>query len=82
MLHYDVWAEGLGRLYFLDPNWLASMVAAVLKVGILVAVRYILGGSGRVVSSLDFHLASLKPLGCFVFVVFLHPVHTFYSERR
>ena len=27
----------------------------------------ILGGSGRVVNSLDFYLASLKSLGCFYF---------------
>ena len=35
MLHYDVWAEGLGQLYFLDPNWLANMIAAVLKLGVI-----------------------------------------------
>lgn len=31
LLHFDVWPEGLGRLYFLSPDWLARMMATVLK---------------------------------------------------
>ena len=34
----------------------------------------LLGGSGRVVNSLDFYLTSLKSLGCF-----LLPVHTLFT---
>ncbi|XP_025076879.1 leucine-rich repeat serine/threonine-protein kinase 1-like isoform X3 [Pomacea canaliculata] len=30
LLHYDVWTEGLCNLYFLDPDWLVRMIAAVL----------------------------------------------------
>ena len=36
--------------------------------------RRLLGSSGRVVNSLDFCLASLKSLGCFLF-----PVRTFFT---
>ncbi|XP_070204815.1 leucine-rich repeat serine/threonine-protein kinase 1-like isoform X2 [Littorina saxatilis] len=31
ILRYDVWSEGLSSIYFLDPNWLASMISIVLK---------------------------------------------------
>nr|KAG5709901.1 hypothetical protein BaRGS_029943 [Batillaria attramentaria] len=33
LLHFDVWTEGLARLYFLDPDWLARMIATVLMPG-------------------------------------------------
>ncbi|XP_076443910.1 leucine-rich repeat serine/threonine-protein kinase 1-like [Babylonia areolata] len=40
VLHYDVWAEGLGQMYFLDPNWLASMAMLVLMPGPGVSVPH------------------------------------------
>lgn len=36
LLHYDVWTEGLCNLYFLDPDWLVRMIAAVLLVSFVI----------------------------------------------
>jgi hypothetical protein len=34
LLHFEVWSESLKNLYFLDPDWLAKMIAKVLVVSV------------------------------------------------
>ncbi|KAL8598085.1 hypothetical protein ACOMHN_030371 [Nucella lapillus] len=43
VLHYEVWADGLSNLYFLDPDWIAKMVASVLMPGVAAPYRQSVG---------------------------------------